>query len=146
VVGLVVTTTPHASKTMLLVDPQSAVDGMVQRSRAQGIVRGAGTGELELELDAQGEDVQVGDVVITSGLGGVYPKGLRIGEVSQVFASGGRQMLRQAKVRPAVDFDRLEDAYVVLWRSPVLEFLYGDADAVPEAPAPRAEAPAPPAP
>lgn len=148
VVGLVVTTSPHASKTMLLVDPQSAVDGMVQRSRAQGIVRGAGHPELELELDAQGEDVQVGDVVITSGLGGVYPKGLRIGEVSQVFASGGRQMLRQAKVKPAVDFDRLEDAYVVLWRSPVLEFLYGDGDSVPEAPAPApgAAAPAPPAP
>lgn len=146
VVGLVITTSPHASKAMLLVDPQSAVDGMVQRSRAQGIVRGVGRPELELELDAQGEDVQVGDVVITSGLGGVYPKGLRIGEVSEVFASGGRQMLRQAKVKPAVDLDRLEDAYVVLWRSPVLGFLYGDADPAAEPPAPRAEAPAPPAP
>ena len=57
---------------------------MVQRSRARGIVRGTGTGELEFEFVVRGDDVQAGDVVITSGVGGVYPKGLRIGAVVEV--------------------------------------------------------------
>jgi rod shape-determining protein MreC len=139
VVGLVTTTSLHASKAMLLVDPQSALDGMVQRSRAQGIVRGVGTKMLEFEFDARAEDVQPGDVVITSGLGGVYPKGLRVGEVKSVSAAGGRHMMRNAELEPAVGIDRLEDVYVLLWRSPTLEFLYGDGDAEPGA-APQADA------
>jgi rod shape-determining protein MreC len=145
VAGLVTATSAHAGKAMLLLDPQSAVDGMVQRSRAQGIVRGLGTALLEFEFDADAEDVQPGDVVITSGLGGVYPKGLRVGEVKRVNAVGGRHMMRQADLEPAVDFDRLEDLYVLLWRSPALEFLYGDDDPdVATAPGepPRADAPA----
>ena len=77
-VGLVTATSRNAAKGMLLLDRQSAVDGVVQRSRARGVVRGAGE-ELAFEFVARGADVAVGDVIITSGLGGVYPKGLRIG-------------------------------------------------------------------
>ncbi len=127
IVGLVTATSPHAARVMLLLDRQSAVDVMVQRSRVRGIVRGLGSDELELEFTVRGEDVQVGDVVITSGLGGVYPKGLRIGEVVSV-APAGSQLLQRARVRPAVDFERLEQLFVVLWRSPTLELLSGDTD------------------
>ena len=127
VVGLVTAASPHAARVMLLLDRQSAVDGMVQRSRARGIVRGIGTEELEFEYTAGSGDVQVGDTVMTSGLGGVYPKGLRIGEVVSATSEGSR-LLQRARVRPAADFGRLEQLFVVLWRSPTLELLSGDPD------------------
>jgi len=127
VVGLVTAASPHAARVMLLLDRQSAVDGMVQRSRARGIVRGIGTEELEFEYTAGSGDVQVGDTVMTSGLGGVYPKGLRIGEVVSATSEGNR-LLQRARVRPAADFGRLEQLFVVLWRSPTLELLSGDPD------------------
>jgi rod shape-determining protein MreC len=124
VVGLVTATSSRAAKTMLLLDRQSAIDGIVQRSRARGMVRGRGTDELEFEFVVRGGDVRAGDVVITSGLGGVYPKGLRIGEVVEVADPGGR-LLQTASLRPAVDFGRLEQVFVMLRRGPTMELLYG---------------------
>jgi rod shape-determining protein MreC len=125
VVGLVTATTPHAARAMLILDRQSAVDGIVQRSRARGIVRGTGGGELELEFTGPADDVQAGDLVITSGYGGVYPKGVRIGEVVSV-AQDAPYLVRRAKLRPAVGFERLERVFALLWRSPTLELLSGD--------------------
>jgi len=128
VVGLITATAPNASRTLLVLDAQSAVDGIVQRSRARGIVRGQGTDRLAFEYFVRGDDVQVGDVVITSGFGGVYPKGLRLGEVIEVHAEPTR-LLHQAVLRPAVDFGRLEQVFVMLWRGPTLELLYeGEGD------------------
>jgi rod shape-determining protein MreC len=124
VVGLVTATSSRAAKTMLLLDRQSTIDGIVQRSRARGMVRGRGTDELEFEFVVRGGDVRAGDVVITSGLGGVYPKGLRIGEVVEVADPGGR-LLQTASLRPAVDFGRLEQVFVMLRRGPTMELLYG---------------------
>lgn len=142
VVGLVTATTPHAARAMLILDRQSAVDGLVQRSRARGIVRGTGGGELELEFTGPPEDVQVGDLVITSGYGGVYPKGVRIGEVISV-ARDAPYVVRRARVRPAAGFERLERVFAVLWRSPTLELLSGDETPAVSA-APRADAKAAP--
>jgi len=122
-VGLVTRVSGRASQAMLLLDRQSAVDGLVQRSRAQGIVRGRGDDRLEFEFAVRGSDVREGDVVITSGLGGVYPKGLRIGEVVEVAAAG--ELLQTAVLRPAVDFGRLEGVFVMLWRAPTMDLLYG---------------------
>jgi rod shape-determining protein MreC len=122
-VGLVTAVSQRASRTMLLLDRQSAVDGTVQRSRARGIVRGRGSDELEFEFVVRGGDVRVGDVVITSGLGGVYPKGLRIGQVTAVSDPGAR-LLQTATVAPAVDFGRLEQVFVMLRRGPTMELLY----------------------
>ena len=137
VVGLVTATSGRAAKTMLLLDRQSAIDGIVQRSRARGIVRGRGTDELEFEFVVRGGDVQPGDVVITSGLGGVYPKGLRIGEIVEVADPGGR-LLQTARLRPAVDFGRLEQVFVMLRRGPTMDLLYGPL--LPEEPATTARA------
>jgi rod shape-determining protein MreC len=122
-VGLVTATSRRAAKVMLLVDRQSALDGVVQRSRARGIVRGAQNDELVFEFVARQGDVEVGDVLITSGLGGVYPKGLRIGEVTHVSPSDA-QMLQTATIRPAVDFGRLEQVFLMLRRGPTMELLY----------------------
>ncbi len=122
-VGLVTATSSSAAKAMLILDRQSAIDAVVQRSRSRGVLRGRGTDELELEYVARGGDVEVGDLVMTSGLGGVYPKGLRIGEVVEVTEPGPR-LIGTATVRPAVDFGRLEQVFVMLRRGPTLELLY----------------------
>jgi rod shape-determining protein MreC len=130
VVGLVTATSAHAGRTMLLLDRQSAIDGIVQRSRARGIVRGRGNDRLEFEFVVGGADVEVGDVVISSGLDGVYPKGLRVGEVEEVVAAP-YGLTQRAILKPAVDFGRLEQVFVVLWRAPTMELLYDDPAAVP---------------
>jgi rod shape-determining protein MreC len=124
VVGLVTKTSRRGAKTMLILDRQSAVDVVVQRSRARGIARGRGSDELDFEFVVRGSDVRVGDVVITSGLGGVYPKGLRIGEVVDVPEPGGR-LTQVARVRPAVDFGKLEQVFVMLRRGPTMDLLFG---------------------
>ncbi len=124
--GLVTATSEDAARTMLLLDRQSAVDGTVQRSRARGIVRGVGD-LLEFEFVARGNDVRAGDVVITSGLDGVYPKGLLIGQVREVTDAGSR-LLATAQVEPAVDFGRLEQVFVMLHRAPTMDLLYEQED------------------
>lgn len=127
-VGVVTATTPSAARTMLLLDRRSAVDAMIQRSRARGIVRGRGAGDLEFVFMVRGDDVQPGDEVITSGVGGVYPKGLRIGTVTSVHADRD-ELLHLARVDPAVDFGRLEQVFVMLRRGPTMELLYaGEGD------------------
>ena len=123
-VGLVTATSPHASRGMLLLDRQSAVDGIVQRSRARGIVRGTSSDRLEFVFVVRGDDVQVGDEVITSGAGGVHPKGLRIGEVVEV-QTDEAQLIHTAMLQPAVDFGRLEQVFVMLHRAPTMGLLYG---------------------
>ena len=135
-VGLVRATSTTAARTMLVVDRQSAIDGTVQRSRTRGLVRGRGTDQLEFEFVARGHDVEVGDLVMTSGLGGVYPKGLRMGEVVEILDPGS-QLMQTALIEPAVDFGRLEQVFVMLRRGPTMELLYGAEDgdlAVAEAP------------
>ncbi len=126
-VGLVSATSLHAARAMMILDRRSAVDAMIQRSRARGLVRGLGTGELEFEFMVRGDDVQAGDEVITSGVGGVYPKGLRIGSVSEV-KTDRSALLHSAAVKPAVDFGRLEQVFVMLRRGPTMELLFGGGD------------------
>ncbi len=129
VVGVVTATSSGASRVMMLLDRRSAADAIVQRSRARGIVHGQGTDALEFVFMVRGDDVMPGDVIITSGVGGVYPKGLRVGEVVSVQTDRDR-LLHTARVRPVVDFGRLEQVFVLLERGPTMELLY-DGDAPP---------------
>lgn len=141
VVGVITATAPNAARTLLLLDAQSSLDGIVQRSRARGIVRGTGGDTLEFEFFVRGDDVQVGDLVITSGFGGVHPKGSRIGEVVEIHADP-TEFVHRAVLRPAVDFGRLEQVFVLLWRGPTLELLYeGEGDRAESAPAGAAALP-----
>jgi len=127
-VGLIAATTPHAARAMLLLDRRSAVDAIVQRSRARGIVRGTGNGGLEFIFIVRGDDVQPGDVVLTSGVGGVYPHGLRVGRVTRV-QKDPNELLHKARLQPAVDFGRLEQVFVMQQRSPTMDLLFrGDGD------------------
>ncbi len=134
-VGLVTATSGSAAKTMTVLDRQSAVEATVQRSRSRGIVRGRGGDGIVFEFVARGGDVLVGDLVITSGLGGVYPKGLRVGRVRAI-SDPGAKLLQTAELEPAVDFGRLEQVFVILRRGPTMELLYAaeDGDAAPARP------------
>ena len=88
-------------------------------------MRGRGTNELDFEFVVRGRDVRIGDVVISSGLGGVFPKGIRIGEITSV-SDPGSGLLQVATLTPAVDFGRLELVFVMLRRGRTMELLYGD--------------------
>ncbi len=115
VVGMVAGTTPGASKVLLILDPQSRVDVYIQRTRARGSVRGRSEQDCELAYLLREEDVRPGDLVLTSGLAAVYPKGLVVGEVSRVerLPYG---LFQHAELRPAVDFRKLEEVFVILER------------------------------
>ena len=112
VVGQIVSTSSHTATVRLLTDPQSGAAAMVQSSRAEGILRGSLVGLLYLEdLDADAE-VNVGDVVVTSGLGGSYARGLIIGTVVKVDAQQG-DTSRRAVISPNDAISTLEDVLVV---------------------------------
>lgn len=111
-VGRVVRCAPHSSRVLLVTDASSAVATLVERTRTRGVARGTGEG-LTLDYVALPEDVEPGDVVVTSGLGGVFPKGLPLGTVTAV-TRGGFGMFQSITVLPAVDVTRLEEVLVVL--------------------------------
>ena len=116
VVGRVVIAGPRASRVQLLVDRNAAAGALIERSRAQGVVVGAGDDRLRLEYVSETQDVAVGDTVVTSGIDGIYPKGFVIGRVDSVDKNG--VAYRSIGIRPAVDFSTLEDVLVVLTPSP----------------------------
>jgi rod shape-determining protein MreC len=113
IVGRVIETAWHASQVLLLIDENSNIDALIQRSRTQGILQGAGSAGCNLKYISRVEEVQVGDVVLTSGMAGVFPKGLLLGVVSAV--SRGREgLFQKVDVAPAVDFTKLEEVLVLV--------------------------------
>ncbi len=113
VVGRVVSVSPHYAKILLLVDQNSSVDSLIQRSRERGMVRGLRVDACTLDYMVKTSDVREGDNVVTSGLGGVFPKGLTIGKVILVEDIPG-DLFKHITVKPAVDFSKLEEVLVIL--------------------------------
>ncbi len=113
VAGQIVEVSLHQSKLMLIIDPNSAVDVLIQRNRVRGIVKGTFQEECSLEFVMPEDDVRLGDSVVSSGFDGVYPKGLPVGSVSAVKGQGVG-FFKEVRVRPAVDFDKLEDVLIIL--------------------------------
>lgn len=112
VVGQVVEIYPHTAIVLLLVNRNMAAGAQVQRSRFAGIVQGNGDYKhLTLLLEGESPDVQEGDIIITSGLGGVYPKGIPIGKVDKLFDPEG--LMRRASITPFVDYAHLEEVLVM---------------------------------
>jgi rod shape-determining protein MreC len=111
VVGRVVTPTSHASKVQLLVDRNAGAGALIERSRAQGVVLGTGEELLRMNYVSDIADVKIGDAVVTSGIDGIYPRGFAIGTVQSVDRGNGLSVIR---VRPSVDFNRLEEVLVVV--------------------------------
>ena len=112
VVGQVVSVTDHAARILLVSDHASGVDVLMQTSRARGVIEGAGERVCELTFLAKDVQVRVGEQVITSGMDGIYPKGLLVGHVSQVGAAAVG-LFQPIEVKPSVDLSRLEEVLVV---------------------------------
>jgi rod shape-determining protein MreC len=112
VVGKVVATSPHASRVLIIDDHNSALDSFDQRTRARGIVAGIVDDGLTMKYVERSQDVHPGDVIVTSGLDGVFPRGLLIGTIKGVSGEGPGMFLN-VSIAPAVDFRGLEQVLVV---------------------------------
>lgn len=113
VVGRVVELAPHYAKVLLLIDYNSSLDAMVQRTRVRGILAGNSTSICRLKYVLKHDDLVEGDVLITSGLGGVFPKGLKLGTVISV-KKMDHGLFLEVDVRPAVNFNKLEEVLIIL--------------------------------
>jgi rod shape-determining protein MreC len=112
VVGRIIEAAAGIAKLQTILDPNSGVAALIQRTRAQGLIVGQGEGALRMEYVSDLESVEVGDVVVTSGLDQIYPKGYIIGTV--VATGVGEGLTKDVDVRPEVDFGRLEEVLVLL--------------------------------
>ena len=113
VVGRIVSVSPDYAKVLLVIDQNSAVDCLMQRSRDRGMVKGLSTEMCKLDYVVKSSDVDVGDIVVTSGLGGVFPKGLPVGRVLDVKINPG-ELFKDIRIKPAVVFSKLEEVLVIL--------------------------------
>lgn len=116
VVGRVVKVAANSARVLLLTDHVSSIAAMIQRSRARGVLKGKGGDSCSLEFTIREDDVKVGDVVTTSGVGGVFQKGKILGEVTMV-KKGEYGMFQTIDVRPAVNTFHLEEVLVLLQRA-----------------------------
>lgn len=123
VVGRLVVPSLRSAKVQLLIDRNAAAGAIVERTRAQGVVVGGGDDRLRMEYVSEAFDVIVGDLVVTSGIDGIYPKGFMIGRIESVERAGGAY--KRITIKPAVDFSSLEEVLVVLTPTPAREAAEG---------------------
>ena len=116
VVGRIVSVSPNYAKVLLIIDQNSSIDCLVQRSRDRGMLKGLVSEMCKLDYVVKSEDVAIGDIVVTSGLGGVFPKGLPVGRVQNVKDISG-ELFKDIEIRPAVDFSKLEEVLVIIKES-----------------------------
>jgi len=110
VAGKIIAVYPQSAQVLLITDPSSGAGSLVQNNRVQGILKGAGRGLCQLDYVMNQDPVSPGDVVVTSGLDQIFPKGLPLGTVVRV---GEGNLYKQIVVKPAVALDRLEEVLVV---------------------------------
>jgi len=120
VVGQVLTSSPNYSKVLLATDPNSAVDVITQKTRVHGIVKGLGRDAFGLNYVLKSAVVEKADFVLTSGFGGVFPKGLMVGTVSGITKSR-RGMFQKIEIDPAVDFSQLEHLIIIMKKDSLTE-------------------------
>jgi len=112
VVGQITSVGSNSARVLLVNDHSSGVDVLVQGSRVRGVVEGAGETACELKFVTKEYPIKVGDVVVTSGMDQVFPKGLVVGTVSHVSAQTST-LFQTVEIRPAVNFSRIEEVLVV---------------------------------
>ncbi|MFZ5800684.1 MAG: rod shape-determining protein MreC [Candidatus Omnitrophota bacterium] len=112
-VGKVIEAGSSTAKVMLINDPNSSVASLVQRSREQGITSGMLTGNCILHFLPAKSDIQIGDIIITSGLGGIYPKGFIIGQVTAV-EQDPSGLYKNCLVKPQERLSSLEEVLVLM--------------------------------
>ena len=116
IVGRVIKSAATSSRVLLVTDASSSVASLIQHNRTRGVSRGNGQG-LDLEYALRDALIEKGDLVVTSGMGGVFPKGLVVGRV--VTAQRNEfGLFQQIELQPAVDFSRLEEVLVLLDNAP----------------------------
>jgi rod shape-determining protein MreC len=120
VVGKIIAISPHASRVLLIDDHNSALDGFDQRSRARGIVAGLVDGGLILKYADRSQDIRIGDTIVTSGLDGIFPRGLLVGTIQSVHR-GAPGLFLGVRIEPAVDFRELEQVLIVTQPPPHLD-------------------------
>lgn len=111
-VGRITDVGSNWAKVMLIIDPSSSVNALVQSSRATGVVEGQVGGGLVMKYIPQGATINVNDIILTSGLGGNFPSKLIIGQVTSVYQRDV-EMFQEAHIRPTVDFSELEIVLVI---------------------------------
>jgi rod shape-determining protein MreC len=119
VVGRIIETSRHASRVLLIDDHNSALDGFDQRSRARGIVAGMVDDGVIMKYVGRSEDIKAHDTIVSSGLDGIFPRGLLVGTVSRVHREGPGMFL-VVQLAPAVSFRELEQVLVVRQQTPPL--------------------------
>jgi rod shape-determining protein MreC len=117
-VGRVEAVIAEAARVQLVTDAASAVDVRLQASNTEAMLEGSVTGELSLNMISQDAVIQVGDVVLTSGLGGTYPPNLLVGQVVSIRKLQS-ELFQQAAIQPNVDFTRLQFILVITNFNPV---------------------------
>ncbi|MDI9569456.1 MAG: rod shape-determining protein MreC [Pseudomonadota bacterium] len=113
ILGRIVETSWHVSRVLLISDGNSNVDAAIQGSRAQGILQGTGAGRCALKYIAKTEEVKEGDMVVSSGMTEIFPKGLLLGSVIRADKKAAG-LFQTIEVAPAVDFSRMEEALVLV--------------------------------
>ena len=113
IAGQITDVSLHHSRVLLIIDRNSAVDALVQKTRARGIIKGESAGTCLFDYVLRKHDISIGDTVISSGLDGVFPKGLRIGQVSSVVRRNSG-IFQEVTVMPDVDFEKLEEVLVLM--------------------------------
>jgi rod shape-determining protein MreC len=112
IIGRVFLVTTHQSQVQLITNPEASIGALLDRTRTPGVLRGSGNPLLEMAYIGNTESVEVGDIIVSSGLDGIYPKGLPIGKV--VDSRKGKGVFRTIKVEPQVDLIRLEEVSILL--------------------------------
>ena len=102
---------------LLVIDYHSTVDAMVRRSRVRGTVAGRSEEKCDLKYVLKNDDLKEGDILVTSGLAGAFPRGLPLGTVTRVNKTK-KGIFLEVEVLPTVDFNKLEEVLVVLTEQP----------------------------
>ncbi len=118
-VGRITEVSASASKLQLITDPDSVINARIQESRAEGILVGRPTGELEMIYISQDIQITIGEIVVTSGLGGGFPPEILIGRVVSVHRRD-YELYQTAIIEPRSDFTRLEMVLIITNFEPVL--------------------------
>lgn len=117
-VGRIAAVTSGAARVQLITDPAASINVRLEPSRAPAVVLGNVSGELSLEMIPQSAEVQAGDLILTSGLGGNYPSNILIGQVTGV-RKIETDLFQNASIQPIVDFNKLEIVLIITNFRPV---------------------------
>lgn len=112
IVGRILRTTATTSDVVTVLDLNSAVDAINERSRARGVIEGLTEETCQLRFTLRTDDILPGDILISSGLGGIFPKGIPVGTVSKVRRKPFG-ITQDVEIRPSIDFSKLEEVLVI---------------------------------